>query len=313
MKLSHALLLLSLAAITIALAVPDSAFAFQSEAVVSGRVIDEDGNPVAGATLVAVTAGDQEELRFDATSADDGTYRFPDLHQNVRYTMTVEKEGFTGVETLVVFDRRVNSRDFTLRYAGRQLAQEAYQRGVAAAQAGDFDAAAADITAAVEAIEGTVVDDQMLIAALGALAQVQFRRGDMDAAGAAYERVIVLVPDDVQAIYALGHVRDAQERYDEGEAAFRRVLEVMPSNAQAQYSLGSLLLRAGKPEAAVEPLEQAVQLQPEFPQAHRSLGNAHAQTGERDKAIEHLETYLQQMPDAPDAEQVQSLLAQLRG
>lgn len=285
----------------------------QEEATVSGRVVDEDGNPVVGARVVAETSGEDRTYRSEATTDDGGNYRLPNLYQRVRYRVTVEKEGLLTVEETVVFNNPLSTRDFTLFYAGRRLAQEAYRRGVAAFQQGDLDLAAAEIATAVEAVEGTVANDEMLNAALIALGQVQLRRGDLDAAGAAYERAIELVEANATAHLGLGHVRDAQERYDEGAAAFRRVIELTPSDAQAHYSLGTLLIRAQKLEDARAPLEESVRLQPEFPQAHRSLGNAYAQTGEREKAIEQLELYLQQLPNAPDTEQVRALIAQLRG
>jgi tetratricopeptide (TPR) repeat protein len=285
----------------------------QEDAMVTGRVVDEDGNPVAGATLIAETSAEDKILRSEATTDENGTYHLPNLYRRVPYALTIEKAGFFTLEGSEVFNNAVNTRDFTLRYAGRQLAQEAYQRGVAAFQQGDFDLAATEIAAAVEAIEGTVASDEMLHAALNALGQVELRRGNMDAAGDAYERAIALAAGNTAAHTGLGHVRDAQERYDEGAAEFRRAIELAPGDAQLHYNLGSLLIRAEKLEEAIAPLEASVRLQPEFPRAHRSLGNAYARSGARTQAIEQLELYLQQMPDAPDAEQVRALIAQLRG
>ena len=63
--------------------------------VLTGRVVDSSGNPVANAT-VTVTSGDNGQTR-SATTGTDGSYRFDDLPLG-NYRMKLEAAGFQAVE-----------------------------------------------------------------------------------------------------------------------------------------------------------------------------------------------------------------------
>src|SRR6202035_1584110 len=63
--------------------------------VLTGRVVDSSGNPVANAT-VTVTSGDNGQTR-SATTGTDGSYRFDDLPLG-NYRMKLEAAGFQTLE-----------------------------------------------------------------------------------------------------------------------------------------------------------------------------------------------------------------------
>src|ERR1022692_411317 len=63
--------------------------------VLTGRVVDSSGNPVANAT-VTVTSGDNGQAR-SATTGTDGSYRFDDLPVG-NYRMKLEAAGFQTLE-----------------------------------------------------------------------------------------------------------------------------------------------------------------------------------------------------------------------
>lgn len=83
-------------------------------------------------------------------------------------------------------------------------------------------------------------------------------------------------PSPLEAALAL----QAQGRMDAAEAAYRRLLDEQPRHADAAHLLGVLLHRADRSVEALPWLERAVSLQPEQAEAVLHLGSAY-QGGER--------------------------------
>jgi putative thioredoxin len=104
-------------------------------------------------------------------------------------------------------------------------------------------------------------------------AQEAMERGDMDAAAAAFEKVLAANPDDPVATMGLGQVSLIRrvEAYD--QAAARRDADSRPGDALAQARVADIDLAMGRIEASFE----------------RLLGTVRRTSGdERDKARQHL-------------------------
>jgi tetratricopeptide (TPR) repeat protein len=80
---------------------------------------------------------------------------------------------------------------------------------------------------------------------LGLIARQQ---NQLDAAAAAFQRVLKLDPRDVGANVNLGQLYAQQRKYPEAVAALRLALEEEPYNGTALYNLGTALLRGGQRE-----------------------------------------------------------------
>jgi putative thioredoxin len=117
--------------------------------------------------------------------------------------------------------------------------------------------------------------------AVFAEAQDAMERGDMDAAAAAFEKVLAANPGDPVATMGLGQVGLIRrvESYD--QAAARRDAESRPDDAEAQARAADIDLAMGRIEAAFE----------------RMLGTIRRTSGEeRDKARRHLVSLFEIFP-----------------
>ena len=117
--------------------------------------------------------------------------------------------------------------------------------------------------------------------AVFAEAQDAMERGDMDAAAAAFEKVLAANPGDPVATMGLGQVGLIRrvEAYD--QAAARRDAESQPDDADAQARAADIDLAMGRIEAAFE----------------RMLGTIRRTSGdERDKARKHLVSLFEIFP-----------------
>ncbi|MXW02774.1 MAG: tetratricopeptide repeat protein [Holophagales bacterium] len=112
--------------------------------------------------------------------------------------------------------------------------------------------------------------------------------GNDEAAVAALDRVLQLVPDDLAArtrrAYALldlGGFEDAAEEC-------RRILELDPSHSAAYLGLGRIEFEAGRFERAIEHFTRALDGQPEGSAIHHRIGLALRRLGRREEAADHL-------------------------
>jgi tetratricopeptide (TPR) repeat protein len=206
--------------------------------IARGRVVDQDGKPVAGATVEFVFSG-SEDRRF--TTETDGDGRYTQMVPSGRYRVSASREGYQGTYQ----DVRIP----TGTSAPTDLPAFQIVDREAAAQA-----AAAPILAEFER------------------AQALSQAGELDEAAAAYEKLREDHPEIPEVHFNLGAVYGRQERWSEAEAAFQKVLELEPDNAQARALLAETLKNQGRAEEGVASLEALVASDPDDPDLHYNLG-----------------------------------------
>lgn len=90
--------------------------------------------------------------------------------------------------------------------------------------------------------------------------QLEQALGNLDEAGAVYERLLAYQPDNADALSALGGIRFQQRRFDTAQRLYTQVLSLRPEDRGAQRSLIELTAAQGKPLEALQQMEQ-LQLQ----------------------------------------------------
>lgn len=288
----------------------------RAQSVVRGKVMDAQGKPVEGATVL-----------FEATGANRKTQTKTDKSgeflqvglQSGPYKVTASKDG-VGSQTLPANVRQGQNNPLTF----------------AISQAGGMSPADRQAAAALQAAAG---------AALEAM-----KAGRHDEAITAFNGVIAKVPTCSDCYYNLGVAYTATQRYDEAETAFKKVVELKPESgeaytglanlynsqkkfdlaadasakaaqysggaaggaAEASYNQGVVLFNAGKFADAKPQFEAAVKADPTMAMAHYQLGMASLNLGLIPDALAALEGYLQVDPNGPKAAEVKAALPALQ-
>ena len=138
-----------------------------------------------------------------------------------------------------------------------QLAREALNRGLAAQQAGDAEAAG---EAYREALDHDP-DNAYAFYNLGLLAQTGDRLAEAEEN---YRAALNADPSFASALYNLATIRYRQGATLESADLYRQVLELEPNNANAHLNLGFSLRDLGKNEQAMTEFEKAIILDPEL-------------------------------------------------
>lgn len=104
------------------------------------------------------------------------------------------------------------------------------------------------------------------------LALLHEKRGDTDAAMAAYKNALRQDPCFLPAHVNIGNLYNRAGRNDLAEQAFLRALDCAPDEGELHYSLGLLLAELGRLDDAVPRLRRATELMPDRPRVLYNYG-----------------------------------------
>lgn len=273
---------------------------------IAGQVYDEQGQPLAGATIV-IRGGERTDLRLETETNREGQFSQPGL-QPGRYHLLLLREGQIlwsfpvtlppkqerlwveidlkklrqAAEARRTLDPELERR----READRQhqeqqtLLQGHYNRGARYLREEKPEEALKEFQAALE-LEPNRGPIYALIGTAYAAAE------QTDAALKAYQRALELEPAEGAHHNNLGTLLVSAGRLPEALEHFRRAAQLDPDRAASyQFNLGAALLNAGRPEEAVPPLQQAIRSDPTLAVAHFFLGVALFRTSPRQPSAE---------------------------
>ncbi len=148
--------------------------------------------------------------------------------------------------------------------------------------------------------------------ALHNLANLHFRRGQLDLAISRYHQAIAARPDYVLARFHLGQALERSGKTEEAYRTYESIVAGDPRESRdamvlvdALYRIASIDLTMGATERAVVMLAEVVATVPEHPQAHYAYGQALLRLGQTAAADKEFETHRrlldQQRSDSPAA------------
>lgn len=170
------------------------------------------------------------------------------------------------------------------------------------------------------------------------------QNGMLDAAGAAYQRLLQYFPEAPLLHFHLGLVYFEQGEYENGRDAFaraadlspedmdilfnlaltqkktgdlagaihsyQRILEIEPASIDTLYNLAGCYKDSGQPAQAIDTYLKVLQQAPDHPSANSNLAYVYHRTGATERAVYYYQQVLQYQPDHQAA---QHMLAALTG
>ena len=294
-----------------------------------GKVVDAENKPVEGATVVI----ESKEMNRKLTTKTDRRGEYTHFLPPGSYTVTVTKDSLSQTqETRVSLDER--ELNFELRpgagggagggpsAADRKKAEAeataiktAFEAGVAASNAGNFDEAIAKFNEVLVKLPKCAECH----ANIGA---VHMRKKEYDQAEAAYKKAIDVNPQSGEAYMGLANVYNAQRKFDQAAEASAQAQKLLGAggvgaaagggNANAVFNQGVIAWNAGKIPDAQKLFEQAVGLDPKLAEAHYWLGMANVNQGKLPEAVKSFEEYLKLDAKGQYAEQAKNMLAAIK-
>ncbi len=284
--------------------------------------LEVDGKDVDSVDNVRTSLGDSTVNNFNMKESKQ---RQQSLEQAAASgTLSKEQERGMSAEQKAALEKATKEREAAL--AHNKALNDAFNQGMAAIQAKQWDAAIAAFNKANEMDPKQVVIWARLADAYmqsGSAKTGTDQQADYDKGLDAFAKAIELKPDDAayHNNYALALVR--AKKIPEAQAELTKAAQMDPQNAgRYYYNLGAVLVNSGQNDAAGQAFKKAIDLDPNYADAQYQYGMyllGQAKVTPEGKVIpadgtkEALEKYLQLKPDGPFAESAKGALASITG
>ncbi len=289
------------------------ALAAKKQSKVVGKIVDENGQPVSGVTIVVTSPGDPE-ARKELTSGAKGEFEVDFARTRDEYLWSFRKDGHEPLITAMkVVAGKKNEIDITLPSdsspgALKRKAFKLYNEGVAVFNEGDKQGAKDLFQEAVET-------DPTLAQARIALAEAAFQTDDPARALAAARAAGQLDPKNLEAKRL--ELQSAQKLgdWDAMEAAANSLLgtELASSVAVLLYNEGVAALNAEEKDRAIRHFEQSAVIDSELAAPHSALATMKFNRQDYAGALESLDRYLAMKPGDVESLRLRYLAAEALG
>lgn len=279
--------------------------------LVKGKVIGPDGKPVANA---AVTIEFVEGVSRKLTTKTDKRGEFVQLglqSGGYRVSATLDKvgSGFADVRVRVGTTAEVTITLSALPPGtDPKLAamKTAFDEGVAASRAKDYDGAIAKFQAALAA-------SPQCHECYYNIGYALLQKKDEKGAEEQWKKALEIKADHAETLNALATLYNQQKRFDEATAVSAKAAAGGGAgSADAIYNQGIILWNAGKIAEAKAKFEEATKADPNHADARFQFGMALLNEGNVPEAIAQFEAYMKMAPSGQFAAQAKAMLAQLK-
>ena len=313
MSLSHLSRGLLVVALLLAVAVP-SAMAQATAGRMSGRVVDEAGEPLAGAAILAEAQG-----RNPVETTTDENGRFSTIGFSTgQWRVTVTLEGYEApFQTINIRQSGVATANFSMLRV-----RSAFERllGDEALEGLDADALEADLRAADAAFDAQEYDTAIaayteLLTLLPTLTYLHLNignahraKGDYETALASYDQLAGDQERGEQAKVEIARTRLAMGDLD---AAAGLVTAGADASREDLYNLGEVDFAKGDVDAAAGWYEKATMVDPNWEKPWFKLALVALNKGDMEAAKQNFQKVVEIAPDSEDGAQAQATLAAL--
>ena len=287
---------------------------------VQGKVVDQKDQPVADAQILVTAIPDQGGQKWQAKSDKNGNYIIGTLPKSGQYLIIASKEGVGQDEArAAVKIGNFTTTNFKLSNAARVSEEQAkknmeikkfFEAGVAAANAGNHQAAVDAFTSAATAMP-TCADCWFNVG----VSQQQMKNNT--GAEAAFKKAIELRPNYPEAYNALAVLYTQDKKMDLAAEASAKAAELSISsagggNADSLYSAGVGLWNANKFAEAGAAFEAALKANPNHADSHFMLGKVNLNLGKLKEAAMEYELYLKLDPNGKNAAEAKTTFEALK-
>ena len=286
-----------------------------------------DGKSADKVSKIKTTPGDPIPVNFDLHAAKEDAAAKQAAMQKAAETgqLTDDMKRGMSKEQIAAMEKSVKEQSEKMK-KNKEL-NDAFNEGMTALQAKQFDAAIAAFTKA------TTLDPSQL-AVWTNLADAYVRNSEGKTGPAfdeniqkgleTYAKAVALKPDDagLHNNYALALAK--AKKFDETQAELKKAADLDPPNGgKYYYNLGALLVNSGQTGPAADAFKKAIELTPTYADAYYQYGVSLVGQAKIDPAtgkvtpvpgtVEAFQKYLELQPNGPWAQPSKDMLASLGG
>jgi tetratricopeptide (TPR) repeat protein len=287
---------------------------------VQGLVLDEAGNPIAGAKVVMELMAKETSRREEATNKD-GEWAMVDLGSG-NWQVTVSSEGYIPTTTTVFISQLQKNPKVVLKLKKPEIDKDAVITD---------EASLAYIEQATKLFNEKQYDQalallEQFLAQNPKAYQVQLligdcyrEKGDLDRAIETYNKALEEAKADpkmgqqvsAKALAAVGDCYVRKNDIANAQLYFKQSIDTNPDNETLAYTVGEVFFSNQKLDEAIQYFTKATEIKPDWPPPYHKLGLVYLNKTEYDKAKEYFAKFLTLEPEGELAAQVKGIIEYL--
>jgi len=281
--------------------------------MIRGKVVDKEGKPVPGASIVIEFKGGVN--RKFQTKSDKGGNFVQLLTESGEYQVTASADK-VGSQSAPVRVKLGAAAEVTITLAPgggagdpkAAAVRKTFEDAVAASRAGNHDDAIAKFNEAAAGIPNCA--DCYYNIGISYLGKKDEKQAEEN-----FKKALEMKPDYAEAAGALATLYNNQKRFDEAAAMSAKAAAgggASGGSADAVYNQGVILWNQGKTAEAKAKFEEALKADPNHADSHYQMGMALLNEGKLPEAVGMFEKYLSIAPTGQFAAQAKAMVAQLK-
>lgn len=310
---------LAVAALLLAMAGSLTAQSNLGRGRITGQVMDEAGNPLEGAKIVAQSL--QGSGKLEGASDKKGHFAVAGLGTGA-WRVTASKQGYADASAdMSVAQLKANPPlSLTLRKLTGAQGLQADQAGLALLDQANARLDQGDYDGALALLRDFRAKYPDLYQVRLNVATAYMKKGDADRAEAEFKAVLDRIRESqgdyakdkataVRALSGLGEMALKRGDMAAGQDYFSQALALSPEDAGAAYNVGEILFSNQRSDEAAKYFELALQIKKDWPKPYYRLGFVYLNKGEYGKSLEYFNKFVALDPAGPDVPAVKDIIA----
>jgi tetratricopeptide (TPR) repeat protein len=286
---------------------------------ISGTVVDENGQPVEGASIIAESM--KTETKFQGKSDESGHFAVAGMGTGY-WKITASKEGYTSssVSLNVRQLKRNPPITFTLKktsdYAALMTDETSFRlfdKGNSLMEEKKYDEA-------LEVFEEFKTKYPEIYQVHFNIGTCYLKKGDLDKAEAEFQFVLDKTLElhgdyaadpatSLRAFTGLGELYILKRDFEKGQEYLTNALAISPEDEVAAYNVAQIFFSNQRPDEAIKFYKLAIQIKQDWSKPHLRLGYTYLNKGDYDMALEYLKKFVEMDPENPEVPQTKNMIA----
>jgi tetratricopeptide (TPR) repeat protein len=286
---------------------------------INGVVVDEQGNPVQGATILVESL--KYETKLHGQSDDKGRFAVAGMGTGP-WRITASKQGYasSSVDMNVSQLRRNPPITFTLKkleghaaLKTDKAASELFDKGDLLIQQEKYDEA----LGVFESFREKYPEIYQVHLNIGTCF---LKMGELDKAEAEFKLVLDKAREkfgdytqdpqsSLRAFTGLGEVYTQRSEFDEARDHFTKALEISKEDEVAAYNVGEVFFSHKQVDEAIKYYEMAIEINRDWSKPYLRLGYAYLNKADFDKSLEYFNKFIEMDPENPEVPNVKNVIA----
>lgn len=277
---------------------------YGQDTVVRGVVTDQEGTPIKNAKITFMDP--DRGYKFNLETDKKGKFIKAGIPA-ASYKVTIQVEGYFPFESqIIIMFGTVENMTIELERIPPNLNEDKdFTEGVEFFNERKYDEAIASFKRVIDKFPSHIEGYYNL-------GLTYLRKGDRERAIEFLKKAVELKPSGIDPYLVLGESYFSAGDSERAEDNFKIAVELQPENPKAYYSLGIVYYKLDKTEEALLAFDKAIELNAELSSAYYQAGLSSIKISDYKRAIKYFEDFLRLEPKAPEADQVKTMIEELK-